>query len=171
MQFVNAALDFDGAGGTDATQTFELPVTNGLIELPVRYVTPPSSLPTSFQHVPALSVCVPLTPHPPARPPARPRRPAKFPSVQSLTLYFPANHGEDTTRIAFLGFKGEYTPLTRNAVITTYEAVANPGKSWIRSGCGTVHATPLTARCAPHAWSAADHPKIRGLDGAQSRLG
>lgn len=32
--------------------------------------------------------------------------------MQSLTLYFPANHGEDTTRISFLGFKGEYTPLT-----------------------------------------------------------
>ncbi len=37
-QFVNAALDFDGAGATDATQTFELPVTNDLVELPVRSV-------------------------------------------------------------------------------------------------------------------------------------
>ncbi|GAA5860040.1 hypothetical protein JCM1840_001853 [Sporobolomyces johnsonii] len=71
-------------------------------------------------------------------------RPAKFPSVQSLTLFFPSNHGEDTTRISFIGFKGEYSPLTRDPIITVYEAQANP----------------------------ADHAKIPGLDTtAHSRLG
>ncbi|GAA5958206.1 hypothetical protein JCM21900_000142, partial [Sporobolomyces salmonicolor] len=71
-------------------------------------------------------------------------RPAKFPSVQSLTLFFPSNHGEDTTRISFVGFKGEYSPLTRDPIITVYEAQANP----------------------------ADHAKIPGLDTtAHSRLG
>ncbi|GAA5923187.1 hypothetical protein JCM1841_005921 [Sporobolomyces salmonicolor] len=71
-------------------------------------------------------------------------RPAKFPSVQSLTIFFPSNHGEDTTRISFLGFKGEYSPLTRDPIITVYEAQANP----------------------------ADHAKIPGLDTtAHSRLG
>ncbi|GAA5907810.1 hypothetical protein JCM5296_005792 [Sporobolomyces johnsonii] len=70
--------------------------------------------------------------------------PAKFPSVQSLTLFFPSNHGEDTTRISFIGFKGEYSPLTRDPIITVYEAQANP----------------------------ADHAKIPGLDTtAHSRLG
>jgi hypothetical protein len=70
-------------------------------------------------------------------------RPAKFPNVQNLTLFFPSNHGEDTTRISFIGFKGEYSPLTvrlsaqllrnisltdfscflqRDPVITVYEA-------------------------------------------------
>ncbi|GAA5970920.1 hypothetical protein JCM11641_004509 [Rhodosporidiobolus odoratus] len=53
-------------------------------------------------------------------------RPAKFPTVTSLTLFFPSNHGEDTTRISFLGFKGEYSPLTRDPIITVYEAQANP---------------------------------------------
>ncbi|GAA5906096.1 hypothetical protein JCM6882_003557 [Rhodosporidiobolus microsporus] len=70
--------------------------------------------------------------------------PAKFPSVQSLTLFFPSNHGEDTTRIYFVGFKGEYSALTRDPIITVYEAQANP----------------------------ADHAKIPGLDNmAGSRLG
>ncbi|GAA6027402.1 hypothetical protein JCM8097_007833 [Rhodosporidiobolus ruineniae] len=71
-------------------------------------------------------------------------RPAKFPSVTSLTLFFPSNHGEDTTRISFVGFKGEYSALTRDPIITVYEAQANP----------------------------ADHAKIPGLDStAGSRIG
>ncbi|GAA5839520.1 hypothetical protein JCM5353_002775 [Sporobolomyces roseus] len=71
-------------------------------------------------------------------------RPAKFPSVTSLTLFFPSNHGEDTTRISFVGFKGEYSPMTRDPIITVYEAQANP----------------------------ADHAKIPGLDTtAHSRIG
>ncbi|KAM0752213.1 DUF1000-domain-containing protein [Meredithblackwellia eburnea MCA 4105] len=71
-------------------------------------------------------------------------RPAKFPAVQSLTLFFPSNQGEDTTRINFVGFKGEYSPLTRDPIITVYEAQANP----------------------------ADHAKIPGLDStAHSRIG
>ncbi|GAA6012938.1 hypothetical protein JCM10207_008386 [Rhodosporidiobolus poonsookiae] len=70
-------------------------------------------------------------------------RPAKFPSVQSLTLFFPSNHGEDTMRISFIGFKGEYSALTRDPIITVYEAQANP----------------------------ADHAKIPGLDStAGSRI-
>ncbi|KAK4046207.1 hypothetical protein OIV83_006239 [Microbotryomycetes sp. JL201] len=63
-------------------------------------------------------------------------RPAKFPSIHSLTLFFPSNHGEDTSRISFVGFKGEHTPFTRDPIITVYEASANP----------------------------ADHQKIPGLD-------
>ncbi|GAA5904169.1 hypothetical protein JCM8208_003469 [Rhodotorula glutinis] len=70
--------------------------------------------------------------------------PAKFPSVRSLTLFFPSNHGEDTTRVSFVGFKGEYSALTRDPIITVYEAQANP----------------------------ADHAKIPGLDTAShSRIG
>ncbi|GAA6049627.1 hypothetical protein JCM3770_005042 [Rhodotorula araucariae] len=71
-------------------------------------------------------------------------RPAKFPSVRSLTLFFPSNHGEDTTRVSFVGFRGEYSALTRDPVITVYEAQANP----------------------------ADHAKLPGLDTAShSRIG
>jgi hypothetical protein len=32
--------------------------------------------------------------------------------VHSLTLFFPSNLGEDTTRLFFVGFKGEYSPMT-----------------------------------------------------------
>ncbi|KAL8292539.1 hypothetical protein RQP46_001151 [Phenoliferia psychrophenolica] len=70
-------------------------------------------------------------------------RPSKFPAVQNLTLFFPENHGEDSTRISFVGFKGEYSPLTRDPVITVYETKANP----------------------------ADHNKIQGMDSMHSRIG
>lgn len=49
------------------------------------------------------------------------RRPAKFPAIHHLTLFFPSNQGEDTTRVSFVGFKGEYSPLTRDPIITVYE--------------------------------------------------
>lgn len=39
-------------------------------------------------------------------------RPSKFPNISRLTLFFPSNHGEDTSRISFVGFKGEYSPMT-----------------------------------------------------------
>jgi hypothetical protein len=39
-------------------------------------------------------------------------RPAKFPATQSVTLFFPSNYGEDTTRLYSIGFKGDYKPLT-----------------------------------------------------------
>lgn len=64
-------------------------------------------------------------------------RPSKFASVKSLTLFFPANAGADTSRIYFLGFKGDFSPRNKDPVITVYEATPNP----------------------------ADHKKIKGLDG------
>lgn len=39
--------------------------------------------------------------------------PAKFPAVGSVTLFFPSNHGDaESTRIYFVGFKGEYKAFT-----------------------------------------------------------
>ncbi|GAA5958996.1 hypothetical protein JCM8115_000718 [Rhodotorula mucilaginosa] len=63
-------------------------------------------------------------------------RPAKFPSVQSLTLFFPSNHGEDTTRISYVGFKGEFSNFTRDPIITVYEAQANPADHAKIAGIG-----------------------------------
>ncbi|KWU46126.1 DUF1000-domain-containing protein [Rhodotorula sp. JG-1b] len=62
--------------------------------------------------------------------------PAKFPSVQSLTLFFPSNHGEDTTRISYVGFKGEFSNFTRDPIITVYEAQANPADHAKIAGIG-----------------------------------
>lgn len=51
---------------------------------------------------------------------------SKWPSTSSLTMYFPASHGDETTRVYFIGFRGEYSKFTRDPVITAYEAQANP---------------------------------------------
>lgn len=69
-------------------------------------------------------------------------RPAKFSSLKSLTLFFPSNRGADTSRIYFLGLKGEFSAFTREPVVTVYEAQANP----------------------------ADHKKIPGLEGVGREL-
>ncbi|KAE8215153.1 hypothetical protein CF327_g1542 [Tilletia walkeri] len=42
-----------------------------------------------------------------------PLRPAKFSNVRSLTLFVPRSMGEETTRIYFLGFKGEWSDVKR----------------------------------------------------------
>ncbi|KAF7789810.1 hypothetical protein EIP86_000756 [Pleurotus ostreatoroseus] len=64
--------------------------------------------------------------------------PAKFPSVTSLTLFFPASQGADTTRIYYIGFLGQWSERNDKPVIAVYEARANP----------------------------ADHKGIRGIDGS-----
>lgn len=56
-------------------------------------------------------------------------RRALFGRVQRLTLFFPDNFGdgeEDITRIAYLGFRGEWMQLGRAPTNIIYEAAANP---------------------------------------------
>ena len=88
------------------------------------------------------------------------RRPAKFPNVSVITLFFPASQGAETTRIYYVGFFGQWSevrPLLsvsparyrmfltilsshqrkQDPVITVYEAQAN----------------------------LADHEKIQGMEG------
>ncbi|KAJ9132641.1 60S ribosomal protein L3 [Pleurostoma richardsiae] len=58
-----------------------------------------------------------------------PVRRARFARVQRLALFFPDNFGdgdEDVTRIAYLGFKGEWMQLGRAPANILYEAAANP---------------------------------------------
>ncbi|EMD33304.1 hypothetical protein CERSUDRAFT_142239 [Gelatoporia subvermispora B] len=51
--------------------------------------------------------------------------PAKFPNVRSVTLFFPASQGADTTRIYYIGFLGQWSERKTEPVITVYEARAN----------------------------------------------
>ncbi|KAF9276498.1 PITH domain-containing protein 1 [Mortierella alpina] len=53
-------------------------------------------------------------------------RVAKFSSIRSLTLFFSENFGGDTTKISFIGLKGEFSELKRDPIITIYELQANP---------------------------------------------
>ncbi|RKP39774.1 galactose-binding domain-like protein [Dimargaris cristalligena] len=49
----------------------------------------------------------------------------KFGNVRSLTLYFPENFGEDTTRLQYIGLTGEWTELRDEPLLTVYELKPN----------------------------------------------
>ncbi|KAF9162802.1 hypothetical protein DFQ26_003232 [Actinomortierella ambigua] len=51
---------------------------------------------------------------------------SRFSSLRNLTLFFPSNHGGDTTRISFIGLKGDYSEFKQDPIITVYELQANP---------------------------------------------
>ncbi|EDO35017.1 predicted protein [Nematostella vectensis] len=52
---------------------------------------------------------------------------ARFSSVNHLSLYFPKNFGAETTKIYYIGLKGEFSEAHRHEVtICNYEARANP---------------------------------------------
>lgn len=52
---------------------------------------------------------------------------ASWNTTTSITLFFEDNWGdEDTTKIGYLGFKGQFMALNREPVSVMYEAAANP---------------------------------------------
>ncbi|KAK9493845.1 galactose-binding domain-like protein [Lipomyces doorenjongii] len=55
-----------------------------------------------------------------------PLKRAIFSNVQSISLFIVDNHGEDTTKITYIGLRGEWKELSKDPVITIYEAAANP---------------------------------------------
>ncbi|KAI9510720.1 DUF1000-domain-containing protein [Russula earlei] len=68
-------------------------------------------------------------------------KPAKFPNVSTVTLFFPSSRGAETTRIYYVGFLGQWSERKQDPVITVYEARPN----------------------------LADHEKIQGTEGNFSR--
>jgi PITH domain len=53
----------------------------------------------------------------------------KWNGTTSIDLFFENNYGygdEDVTRVQYLGFKGEWTALNREAISVLYESAANP---------------------------------------------
>jgi len=51
---------------------------------------------------------------------------ALFGKVQRLTLFVVDNHGDDVSRMSYLGFKGDWMQLGRAPTNILYEAAANP---------------------------------------------
>ena len=52
---------------------------------------------------------------------------ARFSNVETLSIHFPKNFGDEVTRVHFIGLKGEFQEAHRHEVtICTYEARANP---------------------------------------------
>ncbi|KAK6535207.1 hypothetical protein TWF694_001676 [Orbilia ellipsospora] len=79
---------------------------------------------------PTFTLNVPLVP-PSSRPEVLdiPLKRSLFNNVRSLTLFFEENHSdgeEETTKIWYLGLKGDYMKVGREPIITLYEAAANP---------------------------------------------
>ncbi|KAG0142442.1 hypothetical protein CROQUDRAFT_662516 [Cronartium quercuum f. sp. fusiforme G11] len=55
-----------------------------------------------------------------------PVRVAKFSSLSVLSLFIDGDSSGSKTRVHFLGFKGEFSSLSRRPVVAIYEAQANP---------------------------------------------
>ncbi|XP_009998886.1 PREDICTED: PITH domain-containing protein 1 [Chaetura pelagica] len=56
-----------------------------------------------------------------------PTKIARFSNVYHLSMHFPKNFGAETTKIFYIGLKGEWTEAHRHQVtICNYEASANP---------------------------------------------
>lgn len=49
----------------------------------------------------------------------------QFSNVNTLVLYFPANHGHETTAIKYIGLQGEHTHYRREPVDAMYEVLCN----------------------------------------------
>lgn len=51
----------------------------------------------------------------------------RFSSVEHLSIYFPNNFGSETSKVYFIGLKGDFQEVHRHGVtICTYEAKPNP---------------------------------------------
>ncbi|KAK7206586.1 galactose-binding domain-like protein [Myxozyma melibiosi] len=55
-----------------------------------------------------------------------PLKRAIFSNVKSLTLFVQDNYGDDVSMISYIGLRGEWKELSKDPVITIYEAAANP---------------------------------------------
>ncbi|CAN6634255.1 hypothetical protein TRVA0_014S02036 [Trichomonascus vanleenenianus] len=58
---------------------------------------------------------------------------ALFSNVNSITIFVESNHGEETTRILYIGLRGDFAGARSGAPVVTYEAAANPKDHKIES--------------------------------------
>ncbi|KAI9812559.1 MAG: hypothetical protein M1826_002809 [Phylliscum demangeonii] len=71
-----------------------------------------------------------------------PLKRARFNATRCLTLFFERNHageggeGEEATRVAFVGFKGDWMQVGREPVAFVYEAAAKPSDHPMVVGVG-----------------------------------
>ena len=59
-----------------------------------------------------------------------------FGNVYNLSMFVEDNHGDDVSRISYVGFKGEFTQLNREPVEVLYEKAANPKDHELIAGLG-----------------------------------
>ncbi|KAJ3308988.1 hypothetical protein HDU76_003754 [Blyttiomyces sp. JEL0837] len=75
--------------------------------------------------------------------PEYPTRISKFSNVRNLTLYFPSNGGGDTTKIFYVGLKGEWTEVKKDPIITLYELAANPADHKTKTGAFSTNSSTI----------------------------
>ena len=78
----------------------------------------------------------------------------RFTMTRSLTLFFEDNWGAETTRISYLGFKGEFMPLSKEPVSVLYESAANPADH---------KRVPVVGMTAGHGLDASTVPRSHGM--------
>lgn len=65
---------------------------------------------------------------------------ARFNNVNHLSLHFPASFGADSTKVYYIGLKGDFTQVNRQEiVICNYEAAANPADHKAEAVDSTTH--------------------------------
>jgi len=53
----------------------------------------------------------------------------KFSSLYHLTIHIPKNFGSETTKVYYIGLRGEFTSARRDAILMTcYELAPNPAE-------------------------------------------
>lgn len=63
-----------------------------------------------------------------------PTKIARFSNVQHLSIHISKNFGAESTRVYYIGLRGEYTEAHRHEVtICNYEAAANPADHKVES--------------------------------------
>ncbi|ODV91597.1 hypothetical protein CANCADRAFT_14396, partial [Tortispora caseinolytica NRRL Y-17796] len=55
-----------------------------------------------------------------------PLKRTQFSNVKSLTVFVESNHGADVSQLYYIGLSGDWSALTKDPVISMYEAAANP---------------------------------------------
>ncbi|OJT01767.1 PITH domain-containing protein [Trametes pubescens] len=85
--------------------------------------------------------------------------PAKFPNVTSVTLFFPAAQGADTTRIYYIGFLGQWSEVS-----TYFRALIPSPRSWLTSSARDQRKFEPVVTVYESKPNLADHDKIQGLN-------
>ena len=78
----------------------------------------------------------------------------RFTMTRSLTLFFEENWGAETTKISYLGFKGEFMPLSKEPVSVLYESAANPADH---------KRVPVVGMAAAHGLDPSTQPRRHGM--------
>lgn len=73
---------------------------------------------------------------------------SRFSNVYHLSIHISKNFGADTTKIFYIGLRGEWTELRRHEVtICNYEASANPADHRVHQEASSAAGVPLKPEC------------------------